>query len=256
MNISKHITFYMKKQHHIYPQGSGHRTAPISHDLVAIFSVSRYIILSSPTHVPLRSRNPLKKVQDYYFKKAKKERFAARSVYKLEEIDRKYRLTSPGILVCDIGCAPGSWSQYLLQRIGDGRVVGIDIRNNVSVSGGRFRYVKADLFHLDQDFLEEYGGRFDLITSDAAPSTSGDKFADRQRSLDIVRSVFGTARRVLKPRGSVLAKILQGEDTHGFVRELRREYADIQLFKPKGSRKESSELFIIALHRREFDASK
>jgi 23S rRNA (uridine2552-2'-O)-methyltransferase len=253
MNISKHSTFYTKKQHHIYRP---HRDAFGSHDFVAIFFVSGYIILSSPAHVPIRSRNQLKKVQDYYFKKAKKERFAARSVYKLEEIDRKYHLTRPGILVCDIGCAPGSWSQYLLQRIGNGLVVGIDIRDTVSLSDSRFRYVRADLFHLDKDFLEEYGGRFDLITSDAAPDTSGDKFVDRQRSLGMVRSVFGTARRVVRPGGSVVAKILQGEDTSGFVRELGREYAEVRLFKPKGSRKESAELFIIALHRRDLDASK
>jgi len=198
----------------------------------------------------------LNKTQDYYFKKAKKEHYWARSVYKLEEIDRKYRLVKPGFHVLDIGCAPGSWSQYLLKKIGSGWIVGIDIRDEVKVSDRRFTFVSANLLHMESPFLNEYMGTFDLITSDAAPNTSGNKFLDSQSSLDMVRSVFWTAGHVLKTRGCVVAKIFQGEDVHAFIQKLKKEYERVHLHKPASSRKESKELFIIALHRRVIDDTK
>jgi len=205
----------------------------------------------------------MRKIQDYYFKKAKEERYLARSVYKLEEIDRRYGLVRGGMKILDIGCAPGSWCQYLLKKIGGGAVLGVDLGERVSVKNPRFSYICGDILLLGPDRLaaEVLGtkgetnagaGRrpFDLITSDAAPDTSGDRFMDSQRSLRIVERVFELARWLLKPAKSVVAKVFEGEDLKGFVDSIRPEYERVSLFKPKSSRKESKELFIIALERR------
>ncbi len=188
----------------------------------------------------------MKKLHDYYFKRAKEERYLARSVYKLDEINRRYRILRKGTSVLDVGCAPGSWSQYILKKIGPGRVMGIDIKKRVSVSDSRFTYLEKNLFDLGQEFFQKNAESFDVITSDAAPKTTGQKFTDHQNSLSIVRRVFEISRSVLKDGGTVVAKVFQGEDLKEFVEFMRGRFDRIDLCKPKSSRKESSELFIVA----------
>jgi 23S rRNA (uridine2552-2'-O)-methyltransferase len=193
----------------------------------------------------------MKKIRDHYFKKAKEEKYLARSVYKLIEIDRKYRLLKRGCRVLDIGCAPGSWSQYILQRIGNGYVVGVDLAERVKVQDRRFSYVVADILDSDTEKVLNQGAGFDIITSDAAPKTTGNGFTDAQASLRIVERVFGIAGQSLKMGGTVIAKVLQGEDLKNLVDGLRYNYSAVSLFKPRSSRSESRELFIIAQGRRE-----
>jgi 23S rRNA (uridine2552-2'-O)-methyltransferase len=193
----------------------------------------------------------MREIRDHYFKRAKEEHYLARSVYKLMEIDRKYGLLDRGVRVLDIGCAPGSWSQYILQRIGKGEVTGIDLVDRVAIRNERFTYMRADILSSEAEAaLKPF--RFDLVVSDAAPKTTGNGFSDAQVSLRLVERVFSLAGVLLKTGGSVAAKVFQGEDVKGFVDGLREEYARVSLFKPKGSRKESRELYIIAQKRREF----
>ena len=192
----------------------------------------------------------MKKVQDFYFQQAKREKYPARSVYKLKEINEKYKIIKKNFTVLDIGCSPGSWSQYILENIGKGKVVGIDIRDNVHIDDPRFRFLKGDLLEINKSQFIDKTNKFDLITSDAAPNTTGDKFSDSQKSLAIVERVFEIAKDTLKPHGSIVAKIFQGEDLKGFIQRVKKEYARILLFKPQSSRQESRELFIIALDRR------
>jgi len=192
----------------------------------------------------------MKAVKDHYFKKAKQERYLARSVYKLKEIDDRYGLVKKGMKVLDIGCAPGSWSQYLLERIGPGTVFGIDIVDTPKISDDRFTYIKKDINSIDGDDLKSNVGDVDLVVSDACPNTSGNKFMDAQKSMEIVRKVFCISDTVLKHGGSVVAKVLMGEDVGEFVREVKQEFDSVRLAKPKSSRKESRETFIVALFRR------
>jgi 23S rRNA (uridine2552-2'-O)-methyltransferase len=192
----------------------------------------------------------MKQVQDQYFKRAKKEKYPARSVYKLQEIDEKYKIIKKGHTILDIGCAPGSWSQYILEKIGNGRLLGIDIATTVQISDPRFHFLKRDIFELRKGDIEKYRSAFDLITSDAAPSTTGNKFVDSQASLAIVKRVFQLADDILKPHGSIIAKIFQGEDVNAFINSEKINFSKILFFKPKSSRKESRELFIIAIDRR------
>jgi 23S rRNA (uridine2552-2'-O)-methyltransferase len=192
----------------------------------------------------------MQKVQDHYFKKAKQEKYYARSVYKLEEIDKKYRLLKKGINVLDIGCSPGSWSQYILKKIGNGHISGIDINDSIRLRDSRFTFINCDIFDFDNSILNKEFKTFDIITSDAAPNTTGNKFADAAQSLDIVKKVFSIAENILQPGGTVVAKVFQGEDLKAFLVEIKNSFEKVTLFKPKSSRKESREIFIIAQNRR------
>jgi 23S rRNA (uridine2552-2'-O)-methyltransferase len=188
--------------------------------------------------------------RDHYFHRAKQEDYLARSVYKLKEIDNRYRLTKKGMKALDIGCVPGSWSQYLLEKAGNGTVVGIDIAGPPDIRDGRFNYMKADVCSIEGDLLKENAGVFDLVVSDACPNTSGSKFMDAQKSMEIVRNVFRLSETVLKDGGCVVAKVLAGEDTGEFVRGLGPKFETVRMSKPKASKKESRETYIVALRKR------
>lgn len=198
----------------------------------------------------------MREVRDHYYKKAKAEQYRARSVYKLMEIDRKFHLLRKGFSVLDIGCSPGSWSQYVLEHVENGHVTGIDIAHSVDIRDSRFTFIQADI--LDKNVLSHIGceagdrgatGPFDLIVSDAAPKTTGNKFTDSQNSLRLVRAVFEIAKSLLRDGGSVVSKVFQGEDVKRFVDSIRKDFGRVDLFKPKSSRAESRELYIIARNR-------
>jgi len=190
----------------------------------------------------------MRNVVDHYTRKAHAEHYRARSVYKLIEIDEKFGVVKKCMQVLDLGCSPGSWSQYMLKKIGRGRVVGVDTAGHVQVHDNRFRFISADIHTLTVENLN--GQKFDLITSDAMPHTTGNKFVDSQASLNLVRSVFRLAQDALVPGGIVVAKVFQGEDLGKFILEIKKRFERVVLFKPKSSRKESREIFIIAFDRK------
>jgi 23S rRNA (uridine2552-2'-O)-methyltransferase len=198
----------------------------------------------------------MREVRDYYYKKAKAELYRARSVYKLIEIDRRFHLIRKGFSVLDIGCAPGSWSQYALKHVKNGYITGIDLAHSVDIRDSRFTYIQADI--LDKNVLSHIGCKagdgnkscfFDLILSDAAPKTTGNKFSDSQNSLQLVQAVFEISQALLHNGGSVASKVFQGEDLKDFVDSIRKYFGRVDLFKPKSSRAESRELYIIARNR-------
>ena len=190
----------------------------------------------------------MKKVQDLFFQKAKREGFVARSVYKLEEIDRKRRLLRPGLRALDLGCAPGSWLHYAAGRVGpSGQVVGVDLHDVTAKLPPQVRVLTGDVFSLSpQDLMDEDGGTlFDVVLSDMAPKTTGIKQADAARSATLVRRVLSLSRETLKPGGACLAKVFQGVE----MKALRSEFAEIfdrvSIQKPKASRGESVEVFLL-----------
>jgi 23S rRNA (uridine2552-2'-O)-methyltransferase len=141
----------------------------------------------------------------------------------------------------------------MLTRIGGGSILGIDLIDAVRIEDPRFHYLQLDITDENAEQLI-YGAsdkpQFDIIASDAAPGTTGNKFMDAQRSLQLVRRVFEIADTMLKSRGSAVAKLFQGEDVHEYVQSLKTDYERVALFKPKSSRSESRELFIVAMKRR------
>ncbi len=188
------------------------------------------------------------KVKDHYFNKAKSENFLARSVYKLEEIDEKYKILKPGMQVVDFGYHPGSWIQYVSRVIGDnGTVVGIDIRElNKQLTGIKnVRVYQKDIFDIHD--LSQLGvdGQFDVVLSDMAPNTTGIKSLDQDRSLGLVESVFGLLPRFLKPGGNFVIKVFDSQFAQNYLKEQKGLFNEFHFLKPKSTRSVSKEFFVI-----------
>lgn len=192
----------------------------------------------------------MRREQDYYGRKAKAEGYPARSVYKLMEIQKRFRLLRPGQKVLDVGAAPGSWSQYVLEELrGRGQVVGLDLQEAgfKGKESAAYRFFRGDLF--SEEVRERLAGLgpYDLVLSDAAPSTSGMVIQDVQRSLEIVQRVLDLAEALLKPGGGLVVKIFQGGEEKQVLDRLRALFARAQAFRPQSSRSESREVFYIGL---------
>jgi 23S rRNA (uridine2552-2'-O)-methyltransferase len=194
----------------------------------------------------------VRKVQDHYFKKAKKEKYPARSVYKLEEAQDKYRFIKKGDTVLDLGCHPGSWSIYAAKIVGpNGFVAGVDLQetNKVSIAGAADIHWLCDDIMSD-DIVEKLQGirkTFRIILSDIAPRTSGNKWVDQQQSLNLARRVFELSGKLLSNGGNFYVKVFEGEDFKEFVDSVRKSFKTVKIVKPKSSRSESREVFVLGM---------
>lgn len=194
----------------------------------------------------------MRKVRDYYFKKAKKQNYPARSVFKLEEVQQKYRIFRRGDSVLDLGCHPGSWSLYASAAVGPkGIVVGVDLQETVQQpkdGGCAIDWLCRDITDPTLvDDLKKIRPVFRVVISDIAPKTSGNRFSDHQQSMRLVRQSLELAERLLVERGHFLCKVFQGEDMPGFVADLKQRFGFIKVIKPQSSRKESREVFVLAM---------
>jgi len=189
--------------------------------------------------------------EDHYTRRAREEKWLARSVYKLEEIDRKIHLIHAGDRVLDLGCYPGSWSQYSLSKVGPkGDVVGVDVKNPDRFSSPRFRFVQADVLVLDVEWLRQQVGTRDLVISDLAPATSGIHVTDTSRSMELARRALEVALTLLNKGGHFLCKVFEGPDVKAFRTELARHFARVQVLRPSAVRKASREIYLLAMNRR------
>jgi len=187
---------------------------------------------------------------DYYARRAREERYPARSVYKLEEIQKKFGVLRTGTRVLDLGCCPGSWLLFTSKVVGDGGlVVGVDITQLTLRLPSNVRFVQHDVLAWDESFLEAVGTNFQTVLSDMAPSTTGSKFVDAQKSLQLGESALAISARVLRPGGAFVCKIFHGSDLKGFSDSVRRCFGRVVSFKPKSSRKASKETYIVGLGR-------
>lgn len=185
-----------------------------------------------------------RKLHDRYFKQAKAEGYLARSAYKLIEIDDKKRLLRKGRAVLDLGCAPGSWLQVAAERVGSkGLVLGVDLQEVSHDFGPTVKVLRDDVFTFDPSpYLDRVAGRFDVVLSDMAPNTSG--HGDDLLSARLCRRVLELLPSVLCPGGSLLMKILEGEDFPAVLRETKALFDDAGATKPAASRDVSRETFI------------
>ncbi|QTA85876.1 RlmE family RNA methyltransferase [Desulfonema magnum] len=184
--------------------------------------------------------------EDHYSRKAKKEKFPARSVYKLQEIQRRNNLIRKGDKVLDLGCFPGSWLLYAAEVTGKkGEVVGIDLKP-VSVQ------VPAHVSVYTGDALSEeiqsvIGNNFNVVMSDMAPATTGIKHVDTARSFNLCEAALSIAQNVLRPGGSFVCKIFQGDGFKEFSDSVKAAFKKHKIFKPQSSRKASKEIYIIGI---------
>ena len=192
----------------------------------------------------------MKKIKDHYFHKAKRDGYVARSAYKLEEIDKKHRLLRKGNLVLDLGCSPGSWLQYAAGKVGEqGQVLGVDLQTVKLSLPKNVKVLQADIFEMTVKDLEMNGDMVDVILSDMAPKTTGIRDTDAQRSYALNQQVFELSGDLLRPHGTLLVKAFQGAPLEQLRREFSSSFAQVKLCKPKSSRSESVEIFLLGLNK-------
>ncbi len=191
---------------------------------------------------------PRNRWKDHYSRRAQKERFPARSVYKLREIQNKYHLIKKGGHVLDLGCSPGSWLVYAARLTArTGRVVGIDLKPVSAEIPSHVQTYIGDILAMDDALRDSIGKDFDVVLSDMAPATTGIKSVDTARSFHLCQGALSIARDLLKPGGSFVCKIFQGEDFRQFVDSVKTSFNRHKIFKPQSSRKASKEIYIIGL---------
>ncbi|MCS6789810.1 MAG: RlmE family RNA methyltransferase [Bacteroidia bacterium] len=185
--------------------------------------------------------------QDFYFRKAKSEGYAARSVYKLKAIDEKYQLLRKGMQIVDLGAAPGSWTQYIMQRVGQsGKILAIDIEPLAWRPPEWVRFERSDVFSSEVESLIE-GKGWDGIVSDMAPRTTGVRITDHTRSAELVWRSLTLARKGLRTGGFWIAKLLEGPTLSALRQEARTSFARVEIYRPPATRIGSTECFLIGL---------
>jgi 23S rRNA (uridine2552-2'-O)-methyltransferase len=188
--------------------------------------------------------------KDHFHQKAQKEGYAARAVFKLEEIDRKQPLFRPAMNVLDLGCAPGSWLQYAARRVGGaGHLVGID-RHSIDLVLPNLRVLVGDVFTVTRAELVGDLDGFDAVLSDMAPDTTGIRSLDQARSEALFERALELAELLLVPGGNFVGKLFQGPDFHKLLIRCRASFTKVVSIKPKGSRTESIEQYVVGLGRK------
>ena len=214
---------------------------------------------------------------EFYTTLAKKEGFPARSVYKLKEIDEKYRIIKEGNRVLDLGCAPGSWLLYVSQKVGNkGKVIGVDIEEIKIPKKTNIVFIKRSVFDLkgpevdeakassspspaaaglvfkdkveeDKSFSSPFAAArvFDVVVSDLSPKTSGVKSLDTGKSLELAEKSFEIAKSVLLPGGNFVCKIFESESSDAFFKKVKNCFDFAKRFKPKAVIQKSKEFYII-----------
>lgn len=182
---------------------------------------------------------------DAFFRKARNEGFAARAVYKLEDIDKRVRLFHAGARVLDLGCRPGSWLQYAVKAVGPhGKVVGVD-RMQLPTPVPGAQVIVADIYTLSDEELLCGGAAYDVVLSDMAPDTTGIRATDQARSVALVEEALKRAERLLAPLGAFVAKVFQGPDVERLRKQMGERFGDVRLLKPEASRQQSTELYLV-----------
>lgn len=194
----------------------------------------------------------MRKVKDFYYKKAKQDKYPARSVYKLEEAQKKFHFLRRGDSVLDLGCCPGSWSLYTSEIVGEnGIVVGVDLQETALASrpgGAAIHWITADIMAPELVLqLRKIRPAFKSLISDLAPKTTGNRWADHQQSLNLARQTLVLAETLLHEQGNFFCKAFQGEDFPAFVLAVQARFEQVKVIKPKSSRTESREVFVLGL---------
>lgn len=190
-----------------------------------------------------------RQLADKYSERARAEGWRSRAAFKLSEIDDRFHLIKTGSRVIDLGAAPGGWVQVALKR-GAGTVVGVDLLPIEPIEGAIL--IQADFTEagVDDQLIEALGGRPDLVLSDMAHNTIGHRQTDHLKIIALIEIAADFAIRTLKPGGAFVTKNFQGGDAGGVLAQLRAEFDDVKFVKPGASRKDSSEVYLVATGKR------
>ena len=186
-----------------------------------------------------------KQKKDIYIRKSKTEGYRSRAVYKLIEIDEKFKILNNGISVIDLGAAPGSWSQYISKKVTNSKIVSIDLRQIERID---------NTFHIEGDFTNEkyqsqirnlFKSNVDVVLSDMGANTTGNKNLDSIYTGELCKEAMIFSEKILKQNGKFVSKVFMGSIFNEIISEAKSIFNEVKVFKPKSSKKDSKEIFII-----------
>lgn len=187
-----------------------------------------------------------RQLNDPYVKKAHDKGYRCRAAFKLIEIDDKFKILKPNHTVVDLGSAPGGWSEIAVKKVGRDNVYAIDLLDMEEIPGVIFKqgdFLSDEIYNW---LIEKTKSGVDVVLSDIAPNTTGNKTTDHLRIMTILEEAYYFAKQVLKPDGSFVAKVFQGGALNELLNELKKDFKTVKHFKPDSSRKESKEVYLIA----------
>ena len=186
-----------------------------------------------------------KQRRDIYVRRSKVEGYRSRAVYKLQEIDQKFRIFKNGMSVIDLGAAPGSWSQYVLKNVKNGKIVSIDFKDFEKI--GNIHQIKGDFTddRYKKEIADYFGVKVDIVLSDLAVNTTGNKNLDSIYTGELCMEAMKFSKETLKSDGKFISKIFMGSTFNEIVSEAKKIFKENKVFKPLASRKDSKESFII-----------
>lgn len=186
--------------------------------------------------------------RDYYYKKAKQEKYRSRASYKLFQAIKKYGFIEHGDVVVDLGAAPGGWIQAARKTVGNkGFVLGVDLKPIEPFTQSYVRTIICDITDREalKQILEMLPRKADAVISDAAPNISGIWEVDHARQMELSQQALEIAKEVMKPSGSFFVKVFQGDMLSDFIQKMKQNFVNVVLVKPEASRAKSAEIFIL-----------
>ena len=186
-----------------------------------------------------------KQKRDIFVRRSKIEGYRSRAVYKLQEIDEKFKILKNGISLVDLGAAPGSWSQYVAKKVKSGKILSIDLNEFDQISN--IHQLRGDLTDILQKITIKnyFGKKVDVVLSDMAVNTTGNKNLDSIQTGELCAEAMNFSKEILKNEGKFVSKIFMGSTFNEIVSEAKKIFKESKVFKPLASRKDSKESFII-----------
>jgi 23S rRNA (uridine2552-2'-O)-methyltransferase len=189
--------------------------------------------------------------RDYYYRKAKEERYRSRAAYKLLEASKKYGFIDTGDVVVDLGAAPGGWMQAARKIVGEkGFVLGVDVKFIEPLDFPNVQTLIGDITdpQIAKNIKEILPRPADVVISDVSPNISGVWELDHARQIDLAQHSLNIATKILKNEGNFFVKVFHGDMLKDFVKEVKRHFDFVKLVKPKASRPRSAEIFVLGMH--------
>ena len=211
------------------------------------------VYLKNPKkHTPSSQRWLTRQLNDPYVSAAKEQGYRSRAAFKLKEIDDKFKIFHPHQRVLDLGCAPGGWLQVVSERTGLKKadsvltIIGVDLLETLPIPGAHL--IQGDFLNDEilQHTLEILGGKADVVLTDMAACTTGHVRTDHLKIMALLEAALNCAEQVLRPGGSFVGKIFQGGTENSLLKRLKQLFTKVSHFKPKSSRKDSAEMYVVA----------
>lgn len=188
-----------------------------------------------------------RQINDPYVRAAKSEGYRSRAAYKLKEMDDKHHFLKRGQSAVDLGAAPGGWTQVLIERLGEGRAVGVDIQEMDPIPGAHLMHLDFMAAHAPDEIKRALKGPVDTVLSDMASPATGHRETDHLRVMALCETALEFAIEVLKPGGTFICKVLRGGTERALLDTLKKRFAKVVHVKPPASRSDSAEMYVLAM---------